>query len=631
MFNERNTVEAFCSFAVVLTVLVSGCGKKESVLPSGPNEVRQAEIKQPVAITDNTSSTREATVNIGRLTKVADDDLLSNGWKSEFVSDKVSTQLKYLGDVWALRGNPEHSIDAIVADQCQTEAIRPSQLHVSYSDEYTSVSRLGEGLQRPTSAVSPEQLRESLCQMLDELNIVRDMRTKFKVFDVQLKNDQATTGVYVQLSGANGASHVQMNATWFCDWNGIDSEKPKLTGLRITRYEEVVMLDRSELAFIDKTTSVLDGHVFRNQLCHGVDYWLDRIAAAMSIDIGGWQGLSIGDINGDGLDDLYICQPGGLPNRLYVHNADGTATETSASAGVDWIESSHGALIVDLDNDGDQDLAIGVDSGVLLMTNDGSGKFEVRAAKVLPAALPYSLSAADYDEDGDLDLFVCCYNRRSGINQHITFARPIPYHDANNGGRNVLLRNDRTPVNEEWQFAYATGITGLDAMNNRRYSYAAAWEDYDNDGDLDVYIANDFGRNNLYRNENGMFIDVADQANVEDIGPGMSACWGDYDNDGMMDLYVSNMFSSAGNRITGQSKFQDAANQQTRGAFRRHARGNSLFHSLGNGKFEDVSVDSGVDLGRWAWGSRFVDINNDGWQDLLVMNGFITQEDPGDL
>ena len=168
-------------------------------------------------------------------------------------------------------------------------------------------------------------------------------------------------------------------------------------------------------------------------------------------------------------------------------------------------------------------------------------------------------------------------------------------------------------------------------MNNRRFSYAATWEDYDDDGDLDVYIANDFGRNNLYRNDNGQFVDVAPESNVEDIGPGMSACWGDYDNDGRMDLYVSNMFSSAGNRITGQNQFQTAANQQTRGAFRRHARGNSLFHNLGGGVFEDVSVDLGVDLGRWAWGSRFADLNNDGWQDLIVTNGFVTQEDTGDL
>ena len=631
MVNQRSIGEVFFSLVVVITVLVTGCGKKESDLRFGRSEEGKSAVAPPVAVTDNATSTRVATVNIDSLTKVANDDLLSNGWESEVVSENVSTQLKHLGDVWSRRDDSAYSMTEIVADQCETEAIRPAQLHVSYLDEYTTVRRLGEDLQRPATAVSPEQLKASLYHVLRDLNIVRDTRTQFKVFDVQLNQTRSTTGVHVQLSGASETAHVQMNATWFCDWNNIDSDEPKLSGLRITRYEEVVIAGGSEPAFIDKTTSVLNGHVFRDQLRHGADYWLERIPSAMGIDIGGWQGLAIGDVNGDGLDDLYICQPGGLPNRLYVQNTDATATETSASAGVDWIESSHGALIVDFDNDGDQDLAIGVESGLLLMANDGHGKFDVRAAKVLPAALPYSISAADYDGDGDLDLFVSCYNRRRGVNHHITLARPIPYHDANNGGRNVLLRNDRTPKNGKWLFGYATGTTGLDAMNNRRYSFAAAWEDYDNDGDLDVYIANDFGRNNLYRNENGTFTDVAEQANVEDIGAGMSACWGDYDNDGLMDLYVSNMFSSAGNRITGQSNFQESADQQTRGAFRRHARGNSLFHNLGNGEFEDVSLENGVDLGRWAWGSRFVDINNDGWQDLLVANGFITQEDTGDL
>ena len=96
-------------------------------------------------------------------------------------------------------------------------------------------------------------------------------------------------------------------------------------------------------------------------------------------------------------------------------------------------------------------------------------------------------------------------------------------------------------------------------------------------------------------------------------------------------LYVSNMFSSAGNRIAYQRQFQENADTETRAAFQRHARGNSLFLNSGDGSFRDVSVSAGVTMGRWAWGSRFVDINNDGWEDLFVANGFITQTDPGDL
>ena len=116
------------------------------------------------------------------------------------------------------------------------------------------------------------------------------------------------------------------------------------------------------------------------------------------------------------------------------------------------------------------------------MENDGNGNFTKRVSQLLPSAVPYSISAADYDNDGDLDFYVCCYNRRIGSKEHHLFARPIPYHDANNGGRNVLFRND-----DKWVFKNVTVLDGLD-QNNRKFSYAASWEDYDNDGDMDLYV-----------------------------------------------------------------------------------------------------------------------------------------------
>ncbi|MCP4731572.1 MAG: VCBS repeat-containing protein [Roseibacillus sp.] len=91
------------------------------------------------------------------------------------------------------------------------------------------------------------------------------------------------------------------------------------------------------------------------------------------------------------------------------------------------------------------------------------------------------------------------------------------------------------------------------------------------------------------------------------------------------------MFSSAGNRITFQDQFKPGGDPTTRALYQRHARGNSLFRNLGSGRFEDVSISSGTTMGRWAWSSLFVDLDNNGWEDLLVANGFITQEDPGDL
>ena len=169
--------------------------------------------------------------------------------------------------------------------------------------------------------------------------------------------------------------------------------------------------------------------------------------------------------------------------------------------------------------------------------------------------------------------------------------------------------------------------------NNDRFSFAPAWGDYDNDGDPDLYVANDFGRNNLYRNEgDGTFTDVAAAAGVEDPAAGMSAAWGDYDNDGDLDLHTANMWSSAGRRLTFAERFADvAAAADTRRKFQRQARGNSLFRNNGDGTFSDVSEEAGVTMGRWGWAADFVDLDNDGLLDLFVQNGYLTGERLDDL
>jgi hypothetical protein len=188
-----------------------------------------------------------------------------------------------------------------------------------------------------------------------------------------------------------------------------------------------------------------------------------------------------------------------------------------------------------------------------------------------------------------------------------------------------LFRNEGN-----WQFQDATSEVGLD-HNNDRWSFSAVWEDYDNDGDLDLYVANDFGRNNLYRQENGRFKDVAGSASAEDINFGMSASFGDYNRDGWMDLYVSNMFSAAGGRITYQPQFKQGVSSELKAAYQQMARGNTLLRNAGDGTFQDVSDEAGVTVGRWAWASLFADVNNDGWEDILVANGFVTGKMPDDL
>jgi hypothetical protein len=338
----------------------------------------------------------------------------------------------------------------------------------------------------------------------------------------------------------------------------------------------------------------------------------------------GYEGMAIGDLDGDGLEDLYLCQPGGLPNQLFLRNVDGTLRDVSAQSGSDWLDPSRSALALDLDNDGDQDLVVLSTSRMLLMENGGGAKFTLKNTVALHGT-PFSAAAADYDNDGDLDLYVCNYGDLWGGFGDLDERFPLPYHDANNGGANALYKNEGG-----WVMKDVTEEVGMD-VNNRRWSLSCAWEDFDRDGDQDLYVANDFGRNNLFRNDGGRFVDTAPAAGVEDISPGMSASWGDADGDGWPDLYVSNMFSSAGNRVTFQKQFKPEASAETRGHFQRFARGNALFLNRRDGTFVDASLGAGVSVGRWAWASRFNDLDNDGRDDLVVANGFFTQDSETDL
>lgn len=406
---------------------------------------------------------------------------------------------------------------------------------------------------------------------------------------------------------------VQQTAEFLVSWEG-----EKMSGVEVTHFEEV----RGDLRFKDRTASVFQGEdVFEKQLMRGVDHWRGRMMSDFGVDPNGMQGIALGDANGDGLEDLYLSQQGGLPDRLFIRSADGRLKDISKEAGVDWLELTRAVLLIDLDNDGDQDLAMAQGWFYVVLENDGTGKFTKRIEQRAEADL-HSLSAADYDLDGDLDLYFAGRNPASEKGQAGVLGQPSPYHDANNGGAGILIRNEGS-----FKFTDVTAGSGID-QNNRRYSYACSWQDYDLDGDPDLYVANDFGRNNLYRNDGGKFTDVAGEMGVEDLSAGMGIAWGDFDNNGRPDAYVSNMFSSAGNRIAYQRKFREG--RKDRAEFQRHARGNSLFKNTSDG-FVDVSAVSETSMARWAWGAKFADLNNDGWQDLYVGNGFITTEDTGDL
>ncbi len=629
----QNTRSKFAgSFILALAVICTqGCQPEDQKQQSPANSKQlNVDSKQAEAETDDT-----AYVVPGINFAPPADDAAADGWQTEQLSSAASKQLQQIALHFDPSGKATTPVDDLVASDVSFQSLRPVETETVFNDAAFTVRRNKNTADESKKIASAEKFGEQLASLLSFVTNVRDVKTKVKVFKVNQQDSQLVTSAYMQTWATADEGTIQSNATWDCVWN-VGPKNVTLQSLKIRDYLEVVGSQANDAGpmFADCTEAVLGNTSgFRDQLVPSMDQWLHTIEIQYHINIGGWEGISISDVNGDGLDDLYVSQPGGLPNRLFIQNGDGTCHDASAESGTDWLNQAHASVFGDIDNDGDQDLVIGVQDGLLVMSNDGSGKFTVRRGLILPAAVPYSLTLADYDQDGDLDIFACCYDRRSGVNRHRIFAKAIPYHDANNGGRNVLLRNDSTPAapaDGNWNFSYVTKQAGLDE-NNRRFSYAASWEDYDNDGDLDLYIANDFGRNNLFRNDGGQFKDVAKEAGVEDVSAGMSITWGDYNNDGWMDIYVSNMFSSAGNRIAFQRKFQSDAGDETKKLFQRHARGNSLFENAKDGTFRDVSVETGVTMGRWAWGSRFIDINNDGWQDLLVANGFLTQGKADDL
>ncbi len=432
-----------------------------------------------------------------------------------------------------------------------------------------------------------------------------------------------STTVRVEREADTAKGRACQTSRWRCEWTGRD--EPKLLAIVVEECEEA---ERAGGRLFRERTATVIGNtpVLTAQLNVGQPVWQQTLDWNLTLQGYGQHGIAVADVNGDGLDDVYVCQPAGLPNRLFLHLRNGTVQEVAQDCGVDWLEPTQAALFADFDNDGDQDLALTIEQEVMLQMNKGNGQFS--APVILCKGRNFSsMAAADYDNDGDLDLYACAYYPENA--QLGRLANPAPYFNAQNGGRDALLRND-TPKGAAWKFTETTKGTGIEAVNNR-WTFATAWEDFDDDGDLDLVCANDYGRANLFRNDKGHFTDVAGEAGMANSGFGMSTAWGDYDRDGRNDLYLAGMFSSAGSRIVPQAGFRALEAGENKDTFMVMARGNSLFRNTGDGKLEDRSMEANCNMGRWAWATRFADLNNDGWEDILVTNGWLSNALRDDL
>jgi hypothetical protein len=603
--------------AILALALLAGCSRGEEEAPAKVGASAMQAPAAPVELPGELPASQDPLLAQKYARKDASAD---PGWESEVFNGLAGKQLSALGHLIEGAGElGEAQLDALASEGFAGSALRPKELG-NVLEGAVRVSRQADGEATP-DRTGRADLLEALRELRAPFAGAREVHVHFKIVSVELEDSSATTTALYAASGDPPSGRVEQHATWRCRWTrpAAPEEPPRLERVEVSHFEECAGPPGGEALFADVTGAVLGGErSFQEQLRFPLEHWAARLDIALGTSLIGHEGIAVGDANGDGLDDLYVCQGGGLPNRLYLQNLDGTARDASAEAGVDFLDPSHGALFVDLDGDGDQDLAVELSPAVVILENDGKGRFSARARLDAPSTT--MLCAADYDLDGDLDLYLCGYMLPDERER-----TPVPYHDANNGRPNVLLRNDG-----KWRFADVTREVGLD-VNNRRYSFAAAWEDYDDDGDPDLYVSNDFGRNNLYRNDGGRFADVAAEAGVEDMAAGMGVTWADYDRDGRLDLYVSNMFSSAGERVTYQRRFMPGSDGDLISSYQRHARGNSLFHNAGDGGFRDVSEEAGVTVGRWAWGALFADFDSDGWPDLAVPNGFVTGSDPDDL
>jgi hypothetical protein len=329
-------------------------------------------------------------------------------------------------------------------------------------------------------------------------------------------------------------------------------------------------------------------------------------------------GIALFDYDNDGWLDIFVVNGWGLKefpkgqeptNHLYKNNHDGTFTDVTEKAGLVRHGWGQGVCVGDYDNDGNLDLFVTYYGKNVLYHNNGNGTFTdvTRESGLLQPEDHWNTGAAfvDYDRDGRLDLFVCNYVAyEHGLTLYesnpalIGQQSPILYGVAGlKGTSNFLYRN-----NGNGTFTDVSGASGI-SKAQPTYGFTPCVGDYDNDGWPDIYIADDSTPSLLFLNnhdgtfrESGVLAGVAYDANGHAQG-GMGADAADYDGDGLLDLIKTN--------------FSDEIP--------------SLYHNEGKGFFTDVTIPSGLggETKSVKWGTAFLDVDDDGRPDILIVGGFI--------
>ena len=313
--------------------------------------------------------------------------------------------------------------------------------------------------------------------------------------------------------------------------------------------------------------------------------------------------VSVADFDGDDKPDLYFTNSRfGAPNALYRNRGDGTFEEVGGTAGLADLNRpgegvSMGAVWGDFDNDGREDVAVYRYGFLSLFRNVEGRRFEDVTAGAGLRRWVNSNGAIwlDYDRDGLLDLYVTAYFRDVDL-WHLTTTRIM--HDsfefATNGGKNLLFHNLGDGKFED--------VTDRMGVGSTRWTMAAASADFNDDGWPDIYLANDYGPEELYLNDGGRRFILTTAGLESESKSGMSVTLGDAFNRGRLDAFVTNI-SERG------YLFQN-----------NNLRLNQMPEA---GRFRNVAEGEIADAG-WAWGAQFGDFNNDGANELFVVNGFIS-------
>jgi hypothetical protein len=353
-------------------------------------------------------------------------------------------------------------------------------------------------------------------------------------------------------------------------------------------------------------------------------------------------GISAVDLDRDGWEDIFVLSRWS-PSRMLMNKRDGTFSDVSEQIGLAIDGGCASANFADFDNDGDLDVFIGRNRMPSIYLVNENGRFVDCTATHVAAPLPSlvsSVSVVDYDQDGLLDVYIATYaavrarnmaqRLRTDGKAHSGLVKQGRMTEADHtilverlqtmgpddglfdfpGPSNVLLHNVGGGRFErvDSEFGAPGGLF--------KNSFSGSWSDFDGDGDQDLFCANDFASDNLFRNDGGTFTDV-----TELLGAGarfgMGVSWGDYNGDGRMDAYVSNMFSKAGTRIASQVDGVDPRINLT-------TRGNTLLENRGDHFYPVSDDDSTVSKSGWSYGSQFADVDSDGVLDIIGLAGHYT-------